>query len=170
MKRKSSPFHVCFNPVGYYVGCSGVANGESAMLTGKSPLLRIHKVRLRVRDLSQSVAFYAELLGLQEKPERAHSGNACECVAHDPHCEEFGITFSQGFSDDVVPSAREQVSFEVATIEEAAALYAKAREMGAQAIQPRLFGGCWRTFIFDPDGHKLEVVAKEAQMSQGTAG
>jgi catechol 2,3-dioxygenase-like lactoylglutathione lyase family enzyme len=139
------------------------------MLSPKTSVLRISHVQLRVRDLGRSIAFYRELLGMHESPQRALNGKACECVARDPHYEEFGVALAQGLPDDVGVGPPGHVFFEVATVEEAAELYRKAREMGAQAIKPHLSGGRWRTLIFDPDGHKLEVTAKETQASQGAA-
>jgi catechol 2,3-dioxygenase-like lactoylglutathione lyase family enzyme len=152
---------------------------KESMPASKPPVLRISNVRLRVRNLDRSVAFYRDLLsvafyrdllGLQERPHRILNGKICECVAQDPHCEEFGIAFTQGLWDDGMTGPLEQVSFEVATIEEATSLYAKARELGAQAIRPRVYAGYWQTVIFDPDGHKLEITARDANLSQEVAG
>jgi len=132
-------------------------------------VLRLRHVRLRVRDLDRSVAFYRDLFGFRPEPYRGSSGRFCEQIVTAPHGEAFGLVLVQGPGSDIAGSL-EQISFEAATVGDAAELYRKARASGAQAIQPRLCNGSWRTFIFDPDGHKLEITVKETGLARDSVG
>ncbi|MGB9626165.1 MAG: VOC family protein, partial [Phycisphaerae bacterium] len=109
------------------------------------------------------------LLGFRPEPHRGPNGRFCEQVVTAPHGEAFGLVLVQGPGNDIA-GPLEQISFEAATVGDAAELYRKARAAGAQAIQPRLCNGSWRTFIFDPDGHKLEITVKETGLAHDSVG
>jgi len=55
----------------------------------------------------------------------------------------------------------DHLSLEVSRAEDLEDLYAAAAARGAQATRPRTYGGYYQTFIFDPDGYKIEVVSAD---------
>jgi len=132
-------------------------------------VLRLRHVRLRVRDLDRSVAFYRDLFGFRPEPHQGPNGQSCEQLVAAPHGDTFGFVLVRGPGRDIA-GPLEQISFETATVDDAVELYRKARAVGAQAIQPRFCGGAWRTFVFDPDGHKLEITVKETGLAQDSVG
>lgn len=136
-----------------------------------SPIIRISHVRLWVRDLARSATFYHRVLGLDPTVD-GHAGTRVQGCAtrEDSSRSECGVVFSQQLADAEPPGLPEHISFEVASLDDAMRAYGRAREFGAQAIEPRLSGGRWRTLIFDPDGHKLELVTRETCLGQEAAG
>ena len=127
-------------------------------MTG-SLLCRIAQVCLRVRDLGRSVAFYRDLFSLTPGPGSAPGGPPRQRMATVGVAKEgFGILLTRAIAKDefVLP---EQIAFEVATPQDVIVLYQRAKELGVSATEPRVCGGQWKSLIFDPDGHRIEIQA-----------
>lgn len=132
--------------------------------------LRIDHIGLRVRDLKRSAAFYCELFGLERRPAVPPSDSTCLCVVPSGNgSPPFGITLIQGLPLGVEPISMDHFSFEVRNAEDVLDIYCAALVRGAQATEPRMYAGHYQTFIFDPDGYKVEVVSREAPVSQDIA-
>ena len=131
------------------------------MSKGKKPLCRIAQILLRVRDLEHSAAFYQSLFRLAPGPRSRESGSISESITRIGRTDEgFSLLLTRVSTadDSILP---EFVSFQVSTADEVTALYRRARELGASAVEPRVYDGRWRSLIFDPDGHKIEVLSLE---------
>ena len=124
--------------------------------------IQINHVALRVRDLQQSAAFYCDLFGLEVRPAVPPGDSVCVCAA--PSASSllsFGIALIQGLPGGMEPVGMDHLSLEVAQADDVEDIYCAAIGRGAQATEPRAYGGFYQTFIFDPDGYKIEIVSKE---------
>jgi catechol 2,3-dioxygenase-like lactoylglutathione lyase family enzyme len=133
--------------------------------------LRIDHIGLRVRDLKRSAVFYCELFGLERRPTVPPSDSTCLCVAPSGNgSPAFGITLIQGLPLGVEPISMDHFSFEVRSAEDVLGTYCAALVRGAQATEPRMYGGHYQTFIFDPDGYKVEVVSRDTPLPHEVVG
>jgi hypothetical protein len=73
----------------------------------------------------------------------------------------FGIVLIQGLAGGTQPVGMDHLSLEVPSAEDVEDVYGVALTQGAAATEPRVYGGFYQTFIFDPDGYKIEVVTRE---------
>jgi catechol 2,3-dioxygenase-like lactoylglutathione lyase family enzyme len=131
-------------------------------------VLRISHVCLSVRDQHSSSRFYRELFGMEVGPVDPPSETARRCILRDERGGEFGIVLRQGHPSSVEPGGVDHFCLEVPGTGDVNRFYDRARELGAQATGPRMYEGYWQTFIFDPDGYKIEVLTREAPV--GTPG
>jgi catechol 2,3-dioxygenase-like lactoylglutathione lyase family enzyme len=119
------------------------------------PILR--RICLRVRDPQRSMEFYRAVLGL----ELAHDLTCISDTTDTPRSldarRDFGVVFSEGLPPGDHLTGLDRVSFEVSSRESVDRVYAEATKHNARATQPRLYEGHWQTFVFDPDGYKVEV-------------
>ncbi|MHC4980500.1 MAG: VOC family protein, partial [Planctomycetota bacterium] len=123
-------------------------------------LRRISHINLRVRDVEESVDFYCGLFGLQPREAEPPSESVRLCVAASASQRpRFGLVLCRGLPSTSEPSGLDHFSFEVPAPGDVDAVYRRARRRGAPATKPRYYGGGWQTFVFDPDGYKIEVRA-----------
>jgi hypothetical protein len=59
----------------------------------------------------------------------------------------------------------DHVSLEVTKAEDLEYIYIAATARGSQATAPRIYGGYYQTFVFDPDGYKIEIVSTDVPES-----
>ena len=124
--------------------------------------IQINHVALRVRDLQKSAAFYCELFGLEVRPAVPPGDSVCVCAA--PSASSwlsFGIALIQGLPGGMDPVGMDHLSLEVPRADDVEDIFCAAIGRGAQATQPRAYGGFYQSFIFDPDGYKIEVVSRD---------
>ena len=122
----------------------------------------INHVALRVSDLERSARFYCELFGLEVRPGVPPGDSVCVCAA--PSASSllsFGIALIQGLPRGSDPIGMDHVSLEVSKAEDLEDIYSAAVARGTQATEPRVYGGYYQTFIFDPDAYKIEVVSAD---------
>jgi catechol 2,3-dioxygenase-like lactoylglutathione lyase family enzyme len=120
---------------------------------------RLERFCLRVRDLDRSQRFYTELFGFQ-KVGPAHPNGCAVFHLTDPEdCELVVLELSEGLPPGTYLTGLDHVSFEVTSADMVQQVYEAALGRSVQATQPRLDCNRWRTFIFDPDGYKIEVFA-----------
>ena len=125
-------------------------------------LRRIHHIKLRVHDLERSVEFYHHVLGLERRPTLGTDG--CERICTSPSTGPgtgFAIVLSNGLPAGMPPMGVDHFGFEVGGVPEVVDICRAAMGAGALVVGPRLYDGCFQTFIFDPDGYKIEVLAGE---------
>ncbi len=129
------------------------------MRTSSPGPLRIAHVSLRVRDLESSARFYCEVFGLVRAP-GSHPGlRACRCLGGAGNGEEpFVVELVQGRPPQGL-STLDHFSIEVDMLESAQRIYQRALDGNARATAIRRAGDWWRCAVFDPDGHKVCVVA-----------
>ncbi len=127
-------------------------------------LHRIHHVELRVRDMSRSTSFYRDVFGLRCSDAATSDGEAC-CRMIDPARDDdgFSIVLVQGLPAGAELSGMDHVSFEVAERSEIDAVYERALRHQARATTPRVRGGFYQAYVFDPTGYKIEVVARDCE-------
>jgi catechol 2,3-dioxygenase-like lactoylglutathione lyase family enzyme len=118
----------------------------------------IGRVRLRVRNLSESRRFYERLMGLTNEPDDPSDVRLHLTNDHGNHPWHFDLELHQGVSHGTRPSI-EHFSFRVSGEEALKALHARAKRMGVESTEPRFVDGEWRFFAYDPDGHKIGVYA-----------
>lgn len=128
----------------------------------------INHVALRVRDLECSAAFYCELFGLEVHPAVPPGDSVCVCaVPSASSLLSFGVALIQGLPRGSDPIGMDHLSLEVSKAEDLEDIYAAAAARGAQATEPRIYGGYYQTFIFDPDGYKIEIVSADLPAAGG---
>lgn len=129
-------------------------------------LRRIAHVELRVRDLGQSVAFYRDLLGLERTDAVPPSESTCVCTAKAETGERFGLVLTAGLPSGTEVTGLDHVGFEVPTRQDVRDVYDEARRKSIRATQPREFNGYYQSYVFDPDGYKIEVIARPGDASE----
>ena len=123
--------------------------------------IQIQHVALHVRDIERSAAFYCELFGMCVRPATPPGENICVCSAPSGASSSFGIVLMQGLRGGTQPVGMDHISLEVSSADDVEKLYTLAVAHGASATKPRVYGGFYQTYIFDPDGYKIEVAANE---------
>lgn len=127
---------------------------------GRRRVRRISHVNLRVRDVDRSAEFYCALFGLRQQEPDASLRGGRACVASTKSGRsEFGVVLSRGLPAKAELSGVDHFTFEVPVPDDVNELYARARQRGAPATKPRFYRGGWQTFVFDPDGYKIEIRA-----------
>ena len=130
------------------------------MTAAKCKFARIGHVQLRVRDLTDSVAFYESLLGLRCVASEPPSEKVCKCVSSaERQNGAFAIVLVEGLPAGTELTGMDHVCLEVDSEDDVNRVYGEAGRRGFRATQPRLYDGQFQTFIFDPDGYKVEVAA-----------
>jgi len=130
-------------------------------------LQRIGHVELRVRNLDQSARFYLDMFGLVRREESPPSGKTCVCVgAPTSGSEGFSLVLTEGLPLGTDLAGLDHVGFSVPTEQDVRDTYAKAHRLGVPCTTPRASDGVLQTFIFDPNGYKLEITANGSIDSQ----
>ena len=120
----------------------------------------IHHVCLRVRDAQRSVGFYCGVLGFEE-----HNGGVGEkpgrtCRLCDARTgTSFGLMLIQDLPPGDYLTGLDHLAFDAASPDTVDRLYRRAVDASCRAAPPRLESGHWKTYIFDPDGYKIEISA-----------
>lgn len=130
-------------------------------MSAHTRLRRISHVELRVRDLTESAGFYGDVLGLERNTD---TRMAREC-AWDAPCANgdvgFRVVLVQGLPPGALLSGLDHLSFEVSSRSDVIDVYERARSRQMRATHPRSCRGLFQTYLFDPDGYKIEVVAQD---------
>lgn len=131
-------------------------------LESRDPI-RLDHIALRVRDIDASQSFYTEVLGFEsEEPgeSEARAGTAIRCSAPvgADGAGGVGVELVQGRSMSLI-STMDHFSFEVESVDAVLATHARAQRRGARATSPTATAGRLQIFVFDPDGHKIEIFA-----------
>jgi len=131
-------------------------------------VLGLHHVELRVRNLADSTAFLCDVFGLRRQDVVPPCDKTCVCVGM-PASEgaSFGIVLSEGLPPGTELAGLDHVGVRVATEQDVRDTYAKARALGYRATEPRVFGGAFQTFVFEPSGYKIEVCAQGDHSANG---
>ncbi|MBN1513338.1 MAG: VOC family protein [Phycisphaerae bacterium] len=123
--------------------------------------IRFHGVALRVRDAEASAAFYHGVFGLEARPSTASASSVRTCSAP-ARVAGAGVTIVliQGFPTGTQPIGMDHLSLWVDRAEDVLQRYRRALAAGADATPPRWYGGRYQTYIFDPNGYKIEVLSE----------
>jgi catechol 2,3-dioxygenase-like lactoylglutathione lyase family enzyme len=129
--------------------------------TRQTKLRRISHVELRVRSLDESAVFYQELFGLQPREADPPSAKVRVCSVLDENGQEdVSVVLAEGLPPNLEPIGMDHLSFEVPADEDVSDIYFRALGLRARATSPRVFDGRYQTFVFDPNGYKIEVAAE----------
>jgi catechol 2,3-dioxygenase-like lactoylglutathione lyase family enzyme len=124
------------------------------------PALRIRHLCLRVRDVQRSTAFYRSVLGFQEMRETDCTKAGETRVLRDPKGGSgLELVLTQGLPPGEYLVGLDHLAFEASSTAGVNDVYERAIQASIQATEPRLQNGRWESFLFDPDGYKLEVSA-----------
>ncbi len=126
-------------------------------------LRRIAHVELRVRDLAESTLFYRDLLGLERADADPPNERVCVCTSVSATGEGFGVVLTEGLPPGTEVAGLDHVSFEVRTRRDVREIYEAARQRQVRATQPRMFDGHYQIYLFDPNGYKIEVIARHGR-------
>ena len=132
-------------------------------------LRRIAHVELRVRDLGESTLFYRDLLGLARVDADPPNERVCVCTTASGAGEGFEVVLTEGLPPGTEVAGLDHVSFEVATRRDVREIYEVARQRQVRATQPRMFDGHYQTYLFDPNGYKIEVIARHGRPGEADA-
>lgn len=123
--------------------------------------IAVDHIHLRVREVDRSAEFYEAVLGLERRVMDAPSSAGCALVpANSGSFPCFAIMLTAGLPSSADLSGMDHFSVAVrndADVEEA---HSKAVARGARTTRPRIYDGRYQSFVFDPDGYKIEVVAR----------
>ena len=118
--------------------------------------IRLGHIHLRVRNLQDSTTFYCEVLGLvrvSTPGDRDHVR-----LAFAGADDRYVLVLTPGLPSGAELLGVDHFAFEVPTTAHVHGVYHKAKVAGAPAVGPRFYDGHWQAYIFDPDGHKVEVM------------
>jgi len=125
-------------------------------------------VSLRVRNLEASRQFYCGLLGLRHIASGVCSDTSLLALAHSkPEQQRVVLTLTSGLPGGTPLTGLDHFAFEVPSAADVREAYARAKALGAQATAPRVYDGHRQTFLFDPDGYKVEVYTLDAAGARG---
>ncbi len=129
------------------------------------PIQGIGKVSLRVRDLAESLAFYAGFLGLRAFRPDPDNTKRCVCRCPEEHSDQDAIMLIEGSSpSDFVPS--QNFSLEVPEPGDVDRVFEAAKANSIQATVPRTYEDAYQTFLFDPDGYKVGVMSRNGSWAK----
>ena len=130
----------------------------------RTKLTGIGHVELRVRNLDESAAFYRDVFGLVRRPAAPPSDKICLCVGVPASGDEtFSIVLTEGLPLATEIAGLDHVSLTVPNRQDVRDIHASAARLGVRRTTPRTFDGAYQTFVFDPNGYKIEIVAKSLE-------
>jgi catechol 2,3-dioxygenase-like lactoylglutathione lyase family enzyme len=134
------------------------------MDTVPARLKRIDHVELRVRDLAQSEAFYEKLLGLTRDRAR-EQGDDVGVYLSDAADAAFSIVLVEGVPNGMEMIGLDHICLEVESKRDVDVIHAAARSSGTQTTVPRFHQKRYQTYVFDPNGYKIEIAAHSREGS-----
>lgn len=129
------------------------------MSAAPAKLKRIDHVELRVRDLAKSTAFYEKLLGLTRDRQR-ELGDDVGVYLSDSSEAEFSIVLVEGVPNGMEMTGLDHICLEVESRRDVDVIHAAARSSGTQTTVPRVHHRRYQTYVFDPNGYKIEIAAR----------
>jgi len=124
---------------------------------------RISHVHLRVRDLARSAAFYRELLGLHARAVDESTGGVWVCESP---AGGFRIALTQGLGGPASGGV-DHIAIEVDSAADVQRAFQESTARGWRATRPRIYEDHVQTFVFDPDGYKIEILAAGRTAASG---
>ena len=119
----------------------------------------IRHLNLRVRDLNESAAFYGSLFGLCARRPTPNRPGVLICTAPSGAGLPFSIVLTQGLGGQT-PAGMDHFAIGVESKADVDDAFDRAQALGMRSTRPRMFDGNYQTFVFDPDGYKIEVFAE----------
>lgn len=127
---------------------------------------RIAHVSLRVRDLEESAGFYCSVFELERHETTPTSARRCRCeeAGRPGAAGRFAVEMTEG-GPILSGAGMDHFGLEVDTAEQVALACQRAREAGVRTTALRQAGGRWYAYVFDPDGHKVQVFSRTHDQS-----
>ena len=138
---------------------------ESSLLNGLS--FRIHHAMLPVADLSRSIDFYTQLLGMVVMGRRSDGNRMVEVchVGYGDRATQPSIELIQDVSERAPPSVNPtggHISIHVSDLAKLCAILTDAGVDFKQPLMRRPGSANLRAWIRDPDGHDIELGERPA--------
>lgn len=130
------------------------------MSASSAEVIHLSRIRLRVRDPERSAEFHRAVLGLELVHYQSNGDGAARALRSPDTRLDSELIFTEGLPPGDRLTGLDRVSFEVPSRDLVDRVYMEARKHSAQATRPRLYEGHWLTFVFDPDGYKIEVFTR----------
>lgn len=112
---------------------------------------------LWVRDMAAMESFYSRILGFEVSDRgfvERYGGNIT-FMSNDPKLHH-QVVLAEGRPEGA-PSTINQLSFEVASLDELRQMYRRVVEEGVENLLPRNHGNAWSVYFDDPEGNNIEV-------------
>ena len=123
---------------------------------------RIGHVSLRVRNLRHSMDFYRGLIGLYPRQTDPPSALVRVCSpSSGSEPARASVILTEGLPAGSELTGLDHFSLVVATNEDVDQAYRQAVAQAIRATEPRVYAGRYQTFLFDPDGYKIEIRAEQ---------
>ena len=109
--------------------------------------LGVHHVSINVRNASESIAFYTEVLGLTQRSDRPDFSFGGAWL-------DIGVQQVHLIEGDVPDGLGQHFAIHVADLD---AVVRELRERGIEVGDPKPVGTARQTFVFDPSGNMIEL-------------
>ncbi|MCZ6510629.1 MAG: VOC family protein [Alphaproteobacteria bacterium] len=125
--------------------------------TGKKIRPMLTHAGIWVWDIKKMESFYTRMLGFDVTDQgyvERYNGNIT-FMSNDPRLHH-QLILSEGRPEGA-PSTVNQLSFEVASLDELRQMYHRVVDEGVKNLLPRNHGNAWSVYFDDPEGNNVEV-------------
>lgn len=127
-----------------------------AAISAPPPDAQLTHVGFFVRDLDRMVAFYERVFGLVVTDRGSnYAGNGVVFLSRNPN-EHHQLVLATGRADQT-PTTVQQVSFQVADLEDLRAFYPRLQALDVDELGPYSHGNAWSIYFHDPEGNRVEI-------------
>jgi catechol 2,3-dioxygenase-like lactoylglutathione lyase family enzyme len=121
-------------------------------------------VSLRVRNLEDSTRFYCAVFGMRRGSRDGEQSRRGRCTVAGPNGgTALAVEMTEG-GPILSGAGMDHFSLEVADAKDVSAVYARAHAAGARTKAPKRVDDRWELYVFDPDGHKIQVFARTSEV------
>ena len=115
---------------------------------------RLSHVGLYVHDVPKMIDFYTKVLGFVVS-DGAEDGRIT-FLSRNPS-DHHQVVLVRGRATDAATPMVQQVSFNVATLDNVRRAFRKVRDAGCEGIRPICHGNAWSVYFQDPEGNQIEM-------------
>lgn len=127
-----------------------------AFVNDAPPDAQLTHMGMFVSDLDSMVAFYSRIFGLVVTDTGSNYRNQSVAFLSRNPREHHQLVLAQGRAKGTETTVQ-QVSFEVAGLEELRRFHARLVSLGVEDLAPRSHGNAWSIYFHDPEGNRVEI-------------